>query len=440
MNTSLVTTLQELLGTGEILIPQGGSEFSGYNAKRQSQYLLWRKKCLDAIGVLREKGTVLFSRIANDENGMYFYQSSAQTIASVVTEALSIAQAAHESEIAEAAVAPIIEPTFEPIAKPTPEPETAMAAVALSEPTLEPIAEPTPGPEVTDAAVEPAEPIAEPMPEPEIAEAALATPERLPGHVDNATEADPAVITADTPDVDEAGPDPVSEAAAIEPAVAEAITAEPIVYEAAAGEPAVAEAITAEPIVSEAAAVEPAVAEAITAEPIVSEPIPAEDNVPEAAVLEPAAADAIVSEPDHGKVETGSERWAEITPIVMFSSSTHPVLGRLQNYFRDLSIDCTLFTHTNGTWELLASLNDRRPLPRYAVFLLSEEYRDEELLALGYLAGKYPWLTLSCIHHQTQPLPTLLPGMSSTEFIHPLDEIKIGVMKELKSAGYSVSL
>ena len=99
-------TLQELLRTGEILIPLGGSEFSGYNAKQQSKYLLWRKKCLDAIGELREKGSVLFSRIANDENGMYFYQSSAQKISTVVAAALETARTLPEPVLQQAPGAP----------------------------------------------------------------------------------------------------------------------------------------------------------------------------------------------------------------------------------------------------------------------------------------------------------------------------------------------
>jgi hypothetical protein len=81
-----------------------------------------------------------------------------------------------------------------------------------------------------------------------------------------------------------------------------------------------------------------------------------------------------------------------------------------------------------------------RPLPLFATFLLSEEFRDEELLSLGFIAGKYHWLTLCCIHRGTIAVPELLPGISRKEFVDTLDEIHEGVRKELTTAGYPVSL
>ncbi|HAP36874.1 MAG TPA: hypothetical protein DCQ28_13430, partial [Bacteroidetes bacterium] len=55
MDQQTVTKLQELIQQGEKLTPEGGHEFSGYNAKMQSQYLIWRKSCLDAIAKIGDK-------------------------------------------------------------------------------------------------------------------------------------------------------------------------------------------------------------------------------------------------------------------------------------------------------------------------------------------------------------------------------------------------
>ena len=79
MDASLAAKLQDLVHQGDKLVPEGGLEFSGYNAKMQSQYLLWRKNCLDALSKCGEKGAALRSQLTNDENGPYFYQTSAQT-------------------------------------------------------------------------------------------------------------------------------------------------------------------------------------------------------------------------------------------------------------------------------------------------------------------------------------------------------------------------
>jgi CAP12/Pycsar effector protein, TIR domain len=90
---TLATKLQELIQQGEKLVPEGGEEFSGYNAKMQSQYLMWRKHCLDYISKLGEKGSALRTKITGDENGPYFYQSSAQTVLDATKEAFQIAEA-----------------------------------------------------------------------------------------------------------------------------------------------------------------------------------------------------------------------------------------------------------------------------------------------------------------------------------------------------------
>jgi predicted nucleotide-binding protein len=87
MDFPLSTKLQELIQQGEKLLPVGGLEFSGYNAKMQPQYLQWRKNCLDLLGKFGEKGAALRTRIANDENGPYFYQSSTQHIIECLKEA-----------------------------------------------------------------------------------------------------------------------------------------------------------------------------------------------------------------------------------------------------------------------------------------------------------------------------------------------------------------
>ncbi len=343
MNTPLVLTLQELLRTGDTLIPLGGSEFSGYNAKRQSGFLLWRKNCLDAIGLLKEKGAALYSRIANDENGMYFYQSSAQNISTIVSAALEIAMTLPGPVVQTAQNAP--EPHSDGSVDSAPNNTTR----GQTPPPRE--QEPTGADALRDASEPPEQSV---------------TPERFVTHEQPATPE-------------------------------QSITPERFV--------------TPERSVT----VEPAVA----------------DTNGDTAAAAPRGGD------DSG---IDDERPATVTPVVIFSSSAHPALEQLTKFFTEHSIACALYTHTEGAWNSLASLHESRPLPRYAVFLLSEEHRSGELIALGYLAGKYPWLTLCCIHRHTLSLPALLSGISHKEFVHTLDEITFGVVKELKTAGYSVSL
>jgi hypothetical protein len=93
MDQQTLTKIQELIQQGEKLAPEGGHEFSGYNAKLQSQYLMWRKSCLDTVTKIGEKANLLREKITKDENGAYFYQNSAQLILDAVKQSLPLAEA-----------------------------------------------------------------------------------------------------------------------------------------------------------------------------------------------------------------------------------------------------------------------------------------------------------------------------------------------------------
>ncbi|MDD8018743.1 MAG: hypothetical protein PHP42_10255, partial [Bacteroidota bacterium] len=63
MDDHVVNRFQELIQQGEKLVPEGGLEFSGYNAKMQGNYLMWRKNCLDVLLKLGDKGTPFREKI-----------------------------------------------------------------------------------------------------------------------------------------------------------------------------------------------------------------------------------------------------------------------------------------------------------------------------------------------------------------------------------------
>ncbi len=111
MENKVADRIRELIQQGEKLAPQGGLEFSGYNAKLQGQYLLWRKSCLDALGKLGEPGLTLRAQITADENGAYFYQNSAQVVLNALKATQSIIMTS--------------EPEPDPPAPPAPEPAQA---------------------------------------------------------------------------------------------------------------------------------------------------------------------------------------------------------------------------------------------------------------------------------------------------------------------------
>jgi hypothetical protein len=86
MSEDLTGKLEQLVNQGTQLVPLGGFEFSGYNARLQNKYLEWRKSCLEALEQVGPIGFPYKSKILGDANGGYFFQASTQLILNCVKE------------------------------------------------------------------------------------------------------------------------------------------------------------------------------------------------------------------------------------------------------------------------------------------------------------------------------------------------------------------
>ncbi|HTX19266.1 MAG TPA: TIR domain-containing protein [Bacteroidota bacterium] len=262
MDSSLIARIRELIHQGDKLIPEGGLEFSGYNAKMQSQYLLWRKNCLEALGKCGDKGSMLRSQVANDENGAYFYQTSAQKVSDALKDALKIAEA--------------LPPTPPP---PPPEPS-------------------------------PAKPAAE-----------------------------------------------------------------------------------------------------------VEHPHTAEPSKPSAKVSSPAT-----------------------NRVYIVSAANNPLLPQLTAFLKELGIDTAVYQRTGGGSDALLSSFEKQPAMHYAFYLAAPDDVPSAMFEMGFLVGKMGSSHVCCIYPKDSPVPKTIPGVQKKEIVVKLEEISFSLIKELKAAGYSVSI
>jgi predicted nucleotide-binding protein len=259
MDASLVTKLQELIHQGDKLVPEGGLELSGYNAKIQSQYLLWRKNCLDTLSKCGEKGTALRSQLTNDENGAYFYQTSAQRVHDALKEALKSAGVIP---------APATTPT---VAKPVTEPE-----------------------------------------KPKIVE-----PPR---------------------------------------------------------------------------------------------PSPPKSILPSA------------------------------NPALIVSAANNPLLSQLASLLKELGIEALVYQRTGGGSDALLAYVEKQSTTHYAFYLIGSDDIPSAMFELGYLVGKIGANKVCCIYQKDVAVPKNISGVQRKEIIVKLEEISFSLVKELKAAGYSVSI
>jgi hypothetical protein len=86
MSEDVIKRFEELVNEGAKLVPLGGFEFSGYNARLQNKYLAWRKGCLEVLELVGPIGVPYKNKILTDANGGFFYQSSSQLILTSISE------------------------------------------------------------------------------------------------------------------------------------------------------------------------------------------------------------------------------------------------------------------------------------------------------------------------------------------------------------------
>ncbi|MBI3003923.1 MAG: nucleotide-binding protein [Ignavibacteriales bacterium] len=137
MADNVLAKLEELLAQGAQLVPVGGFEFSGYNARLQNKYLEWRKGCLETLEAVGPIGFPLKNKVLGDQNGGYFFQSSAQLIQNCMKELSDKLKASPElaSQAAAQASSPAATVTSETqsggrVLKPPPKPAGAAPAAA----------------------------------------------------------------------------------------------------------------------------------------------------------------------------------------------------------------------------------------------------------------------------------------------------------------------
>jgi predicted nucleotide-binding protein len=143
MLEQLLKKYEELIASGTQLVPQGGFEASGYNARLQNKYLDWRKSCLE---ILESSGPIGFpykQKILGDKNGGFFFQPSAQMILNCMRDLYEKLKASPNLAAApNAQAADVQKPTVQPAADATGvrtlKPPPKQAPQATAQPTAPP--------------------------------------------------------------------------------------------------------------------------------------------------------------------------------------------------------------------------------------------------------------------------------------------------------------
>jgi hypothetical protein len=144
MSEDVIKRFEDLVNEGTKLVPLGGFDFSGYNARLQDKYVDWRKRCLEILDRVGPIGVPYKNKVLADANGGFFYQSAAHLILTNIKELWEKLKASPELAVMPvskpAAAAPAQTPPAQPAAtgatrvlKPPPKPAGSQPAQAAEQ-------------------------------------------------------------------------------------------------------------------------------------------------------------------------------------------------------------------------------------------------------------------------------------------------------------------
>jgi predicted nucleotide-binding protein len=152
-----------------------------------------------------------------------------------------------------------------------------------------------------------------------------------------------------------------------------------------------------------------------------------------------------VEKPKPEATKTETQKVAKPGPtqgnrVFIVSASNNPLLQQLTSLLKELKIEASVYQRTGGGSDALLTHIEKQLDTHYAFYLFGSDDVPSVMFELGYLVGKLGMNRVCFIYQKDVLVPKNIPGVQRKEIIVKLEEISFSLIKELKSAGYSVSL
>ena len=152
-----------------------------------------------------------------------------------------------------------------------------------------------------------------------------------------------------------------------------------------------------------------------------------------AEVEKPKAAEAVKPTPVKTAPAAGNR-------VFIVSAANNPLLQQLVAFLKELGIETSVYQRTGGGSDALLTHFEKQPATHYAFYLVASDDIPSAMYEMGYLVGKVGSNKVCCIFQKDNQVPKNIPGVQRKEIVVKLEEISFSLIKELKAAGYSISI
>ena len=125
--------------------------------------------------------------------------------------------------------------------------------------------------------------------------------------------------------------------------------------------------------------------------------------------------------------------------MFVLSSSETELQSQLTGLLKEIKIEPVVFKRSAAA-DAIITFFEQYPAVKFAYYLFSADDNHNVMFELGYLVGRIGPNRIVCIHKKEDTPPKGVPGIAYKEIVVKLEEISFGLIKDLKAAGFSVSI
>ena len=116
-----------------------------------------------------------------------------------------------------------------------------------------------------------------------------------------------------------------------------------------------------------------------------------------------------------------------------------PLREQLSQFVKELGLEEIALDRERGKMLALDKLQDRSDV-RYAFFIINSDDLSYAMFEIGHFVGKLGNNHVCVLHMTDVNFPKGVPGVAIRPIVVKLEEASFSVMKDLKAAGYKISI
>ena len=168
-----------------------------------------------------------------------------------------------------------------------------------------------------------------------------------------------------------------------------------------------------------------------------AEPVPAPDAKPGTRVIKPPPKKTAQEPPQEPKAAAKAK--STVSKVYVIGEGADPLRQQLSQFLHEIGLEELPFERTHGQMLDLDRIKHHEDAG-YAFFVINSDDLTYAMFEVGHFVGKLGTGRVCVLHMSDVEFPRSVPGVLVKPIVVKLEEASLSLIRELKSAGYQISL